>query len=162
MEGPGPSSISTSSSYYCALCHQMVTQKRLRRVLSEQGAGKVNIQQMVEFCSTELLDYDVEEAVQHLKPSDRYICKACYEQLNHWEKLKNEMMELKRKIISKIHSLCSTDATLGQPRPPRALPRSLAPKRLRLDTNTSPQVLVSYLVWHHVRVLPNIKLLHIY
>ena len=75
----------------------------------------------------------------------RYICKTCQDQLAQWEKLHNNMIALKQQLITKFDTLCNTgQSTAGQVRPPAVPPKSLAPKRLKLDPGTSPEVVVSY------------------
>ena len=75
----------------CALCHESVPANRDRKLLSANGAGKVHPEQLVQFCSIELLSHDVEEAVTRLQPGKNYIYKPCQDQLNQWVKLKDKM-----------------------------------------------------------------------
>lgn len=63
--------------YFCGLCCMPVPEKRHRKILSEEGAGKASLQQMLHFCGAEFLDHDVEGAVKNLTPNHRYICKSC-------------------------------------------------------------------------------------
>ena len=63
--------------YACGLCCMPVPEKRHRKILSEEGAGKASLHHMLQLSATELLGYDVEQAVRNLTPSHRYICKSC-------------------------------------------------------------------------------------
>ena len=139
-EGPGPS----RPSHSCCPCCMPIPEKRHRKVLSDDGAGKASLQQMQQFSATELLGNDVDQAVKSLMPSQRYICKNCASELNQWEKLNDQMIRLKQQITTKLDTLCNTrQSTAGQSRPPAVLPKSMAPKRLKLDPGTSPEVVVS-------------------
>lgn len=150
-EGPGPS---RPSHYSCSLCCKPIPEKRHRKVLSEDGAGKASLQQMQQFSAMELLGNDVDQAVKNLMPSQRYICNHCESELNQWEKLNDQMTRLKQQIITKLDTLCNTrQSTAGQSRPPAVLPKSLAPKRLKLDPGTSPEVVVSILCYCTLYIL---------
>ena len=140
---------SSSTQYSCALCCTTVPNKRHRKILSEEGAGQASLQQMLQFSATELLDNDVEHAVKSLMPSHRYICKHCEDQLNQWEKLNDQLTRLKQQLIIKLDTLCKCNTAgkaAGQSRPPAVPPKSLAPKRLKLDPGTSPEVVVCYIL----------------
>ena len=135
--------------YACGPCCMPVLEKRHRKILSEEGAGKASLHQMLQLSATELLGYDVEQAVRKLMPSHRYICKSCQDELNQWEKLKDQMTRLKQQLITKLDTLCTTaQSTAGPSRPPAVPPKSLAPKRLKLHPGTSPEVVVCYCLLH--------------
>ena len=145
MAQPGPSGIS-ESKYNCGLCQKTVNQKRERKVFTEDGAGKVHIDQLLRLCRSraDLSSEQMLTVVRNLQTSYKYICKTCQDELNTWERLKAAAMTKEEQIIGKMNALQTSHLvnTTGICRPPAALPRNLIPKRLKLPPNTSPEVMV--------------------
>ena len=145
MSQPGSSRVTL---YKCALCKTTVSDKRMRKVLSPESAGRVHLQQIQAFCEEQHPGYNVQEALQTLPTNEQYICKA--DQLSKWEKLEKQLGEIRQAISLRVDNLCAPPITTSNPvtlpptrRPPAIIPASIAPKRLRLPQGTSPELVVS-------------------
>jgi hypothetical protein len=96
------------------------------------------------------LGYDIEDAIDRLPKDEKYICKVCQEETTKWEKLHSQIQDVQKKMTEKVDTLCTANTAELQTqrgpvtRPPAALPKTLAAKRLRLDPGISPEVVVSY------------------
>ena len=143
MDLPGQS----KQEYKCALCQKEVGQRRLRKVLTCEGAGREYFGQLIHFCEVVHPGYDIEEAIQCLSQCKKYICKVCQDEVNKWERLHTEIESLQQKISEKVDILCGPGAELPSSltvkRPPALPPTTLAPKRLKLPAGTSPEVQIS-------------------
>ena len=137
MDLPGPSR-STTGGYKCALCGIGIVQKRQRKILAKDSAGEVHLQQLRHFCEAVHPGYDIQEVIHRLPREEKYICRVCQDEISKWEKLHAQIQVIQQILSEKVDTMCTGSTT----RPPAALPTNLAPKRLKLDPVTSPEVVV--------------------